>query len=95
MKEKSELASRWSLVIRLPAFGDYIAQIEGISKEGGRQTETGSHDTENEEHVVQHPAAHFLETVEKDHPEDEIETVVEHHAQELGDEGHPEFKRSL
>ncbi len=70
-------------VIIQAAIHDDIAQIEGVSEKHSGQSESSGRDTENQEHIGQLPAADILEAVEENDPDQEVNTVVQDHADGL------------
>ncbi len=84
---------RQGQVVVEPTLDDDVAQVESVAEEQAGQPEGAGGDAEDDEHVGQLPAANGRDAVEEDDPNDEVDRVVQDHADGLGDERGAVFHR--
>ena len=79
-------------IVILPSISDDFRQHHGVTKEIDRRIDLHGYYSEEYEPVVEGPSFDRFESVEEDDPEEEINTVIQDHPNDLGQERNPIFQ---
>ena len=82
-------------IIIQPALNNDFRQRGEVTEEEGRNSPSRGGDTEQQHHVIDSPAAHLVELVKVQHPEEKISAIVDEHEHDLRQKCRAEFHGRL